>query len=94
MSTGHIKNASGTVATGGTAQDALPVDAGRQYLLIQNPKAAAETLYVDFGLNAAAATAIGLEPGESLKFENKFVPTDRVSVNAATSAHAFVLKWA
>lgn len=90
---GRLINASGTIAAGATAQDAL-AEAARQYLLIQNPIGAAETLFVDIGTTAAPATAIGLAAGERLVFENSFCPSQRVSVYATTIAHAYVCKWA
>lgn len=94
MSTGHMYDASGTIATGGTAQELLPAKPGRRYLMVQNPIAAAETLRVNCDATATTTNSYELAPGGVLEFtENDFVPTSAVSILAATSAHAFIAKW-
>lgn len=88
-----VYDKSGTIATGGTAQDAVAADTGRQYLLIQNIDAA-EDLWVNFGTNAVSASAgsILVPAKSSLVFEHVACPTGRVSVVAATTGHKFTIK--
>ncbi len=83
-----------TVTTGGTFQSALASNASRKGCLIQNPIAATETLFVFFGPNGSAATnaSIGLAPGASISCNaGPNVLTDNVSVEGATTGHAFVV---
>jgi hypothetical protein len=89
----NVRDASGTVTTGG-ASNVLLVAAQRQYLFIQNPITGAETLFVDFGIDAAPGTAYELAPGGTLCFEDGGVPGQSVNVRAATTAHAVICKWA
>lgn len=88
-------DASGTVATGGTAQDALAANKGRVYLFIQNLDAA-EDLWVNIGATAAVATpgSLLIVAKGSLVYEAEVCVTGRVSVIAATTAHPFTLKHA
>lgn len=88
-----IADKSGTIAVGGTAQDAVGANTGRQYLLVQNLDGAAD-LWVNFGANAAVATAgsILLKAGGSITFEDRVVPSGRVSVVGATTGHKFTCK--
>ncbi len=87
---GLLTNRSGTVAAGGAAQQAAPANPERRYLLVQNPTASPDTLWVRFGATATAASpSIELPPGATLVFEAEFVPTDSVSVIAATPGTPF-----
>lgn len=86
---------SGSIAVGGTAQDAFAKNAGRQYLLIQNISATA--LWVDFNKNAVQdQPSIRLDAGASLELgsHSGVVPTGRVSVNNGTGGAKFVAKQA
>lgn len=87
---------SGAITTGGTSQTCYAGASGLIYILIQNPKTATETLFVNFG--AAASTtdgkSIGLEAGERLVFENGFIPGNSINVTGATTGHKFVCKAA
>jgi hypothetical protein len=87
-------NGSTTIATGGAFQSALASNAARKGCLIQNPLSATETLFVFFGANGSATTAksISLGPGAavSCSIGGLVVATDNVSVEAATTGHAFV----
>lgn len=89
----------GTIAVGGTAQNAMPVNNSRRYLLIQNPFTAAgqgiataENLYVRFegtaGINNG--TSFELAPGGSIEIASRIGPKEAVSVVAATTAHAYI----
>lgn len=88
-----IIDRSGSVTLGGTAQDAVAANAGRQYLLVQNIDATAD-LWVNFGADAAVNTAgsIQLKPAASIVFEDRITPSGRVSVVGATTGHKFTIK--
>lgn len=93
---GNFTDGSGSIAVGGTAQDALGANGGRNYLLLQN--LAAENLFVNFGVTAVLdQPSIRLQPGDVLEFgaqSSGMVPTGRISVIAATTGSKFVLKTA
>lgn len=91
---GNLKDASGTIAAGGATNQVALTAATRQYLLIHNPTTATEPLKVNFGAPATDAASIYLAAGGSLTFENSMVPSQDVYVAAATTAHAYVIKWA
>lgn len=90
---GNLRDASGTITAGGSSQLALAASQ-RQYLLIHNPTTAVEPLLVNFGVAAAATNSIHLAPGGTLTFETGLVAAQDVTVNAATTGHVFVIKWA
>lgn len=88
-----LADASGTVTTGGTSQQVLPVHPDRSYLFCQNPVGAAGTLFVNIG--AAASTTGGsyeLAPGGTMTFVVPFVPTNAVNVTSATTGARFICK--
>jgi len=91
---GKVYDRSGTIAVGGTAQDAVGVNEARKWLFVQNPADAAEVLYVNIGADASTAGKVSIElaAGGSLSLEGTFCPVDRVSVTAATLGHAFICK--
>lgn len=87
-----ITNRSGQISTGGTAQQAAATNASRNYLLIQNPSNAGESLWYSLDTIAVAASpAIELQPGQSYESTN-VVPTGAVSVIAATTGHKYTVK--
>ena len=88
-----LTDRSGTITTGGTAQDAAGFNSGRQYLLVQNIDAAAD-LWVNLGATAvvAGAGSILLKSGASIVFEDSVCATGRVSVIAAATAQKFTVK--
>ena len=88
---GLLTNYGGTITTGGTAQQVIAANPIRNYLLVQNPSAAPESLFVDFG-EVASTASIELVPGMTLTFESSFMTTQYVSMYAATTGHAFVIK--
>jgi DNA-directed RNA polymerase subunit RPC12/RpoP len=99
---GPLADASGTVATGGTAQTVLPKNTSltRRYILIVNQ--GTETLYVDFDQTATAAsiplkacTVAGDGSGGSLEYPGgggALVPNGPLSVLGATTGHAYTIK--
>lgn len=91
---GALTNRSGTIAVGGTSQQIMAANTSRRYLMVQNPIAASEPLFVNFGAVAsAAATSYELAAGQMIEFSSPgFIPTGTVNAVAATGAHAFVAK--
>ena len=93
---GVFTDGSGSVTTGGTAQDALGANGGRQYVFVQNLDDT-DGLWVAFGATAVADQCFYLAPGAALEFgagHTKVVPTGRVSVLGATTGNKFVVKAA
>lgn len=90
---GSITNRSLTLAVGGTAQDIMAANATRNYIFLQNPLAATESLWFDVGADAVVAgdNSIELVPGQSWEMVG-FVPTQRISVVAATTNHKIKAK--
>ena len=84
---------SGTITTGGVAQQVFAGRAGRAYLFCQNPIAATEPLLIN-APGAAGATngSYELAAGASLTFHGSFVPQGPVSAFAVTTGHRFVCK--
>lgn len=90
-SAGPLRNRSGTITTGGTAQELAPAAAYRRYLLIQNLSAG--DLWVDFGTDAVAASpSVKIPSGSVFVMEGSFVSADSVSIIGATTGQAFVAK--
>ena len=96
---GHLKNLSGQVTAGATAQMLEEAQSDRRYLLIQNLDAT-EVLGVQFGgaepKTVGAAGQILLNPapaagqaGGELEFDGSFCPTDRIWIIATTAGHVF-----
>lgn len=99
--TRDLVDRSGTITTGGTAQNAAAANPDRQYVMIQNvdPDAAAgEALWVNFGADAVvngAGSILLRAGGGSISFEGAraaICPAGRVSVIAATTGHKFTCK--
>lgn len=91
---GAFTDRSGTIATGGAAQQIAAANTSRKYLLIQNVDTT-EDLWVNFGVAAVAnQPSIRLSPYGSLVLEGAFVTTQYVSVIAATTSHPYTAKEA
>lgn len=90
---GTLGDKSGTITTGGTAQNAAAINTGRRYLFILNPPAATETLWVSIVgtavANGEATGSVALAPGQSFVWEGRLIPTNALSVVAATNGHKF-----
>lgn len=85
--------ASHSIVTGGVAQPAIAAFAIQQQGMIRNPNGASESLFVDIvntaGLtDGAGGTTVELKAGDKY-----IIPPiqNAVSVNAVTSAHAFIV---
>ena len=84
---------SGTITTGGTAQQVFAARSTRSYLFCQNPIAATEPLLINApGVAGATNGSYELAAGGSITFDNSFVPKGAVSAFAATTGHRFVCK--
>lgn len=90
---GALTDRSGTVTTGGTAQNAMVANASRKYLLLRNPLEETETLWFDLTATAVAASpSIRLDPGDTFVMEGSFVSTQALSIFAATTGHKWTAK--
>lgn len=90
---GPLINRSGTITVGGAAQALAVANTTRNYLLVVNPASNTASLWVDFGVDAVAASpSIEIRPGGALVFEASFIPTDAVSILAATTATPFIAR--
>ena len=84
--------ASSAITTGGTAQNAATAGSITHGCDLQNPTAATEPLYYNLAgaaTTAAAGTTFALTPGQP--YHCPFPTTQALSVNAATTGHAFSL---
>lgn len=91
---GELLNASGTITTGGTSQQALAAGSSRKYVLVQNPNDEAD-LWVDFGVAAVLdqPSILLLPRSGALVFENGLRPTQAIHVNSATTGAKFTIKY-
>lgn len=88
-----MKNASGTITTGGTAQTVLALDEKRRYLFFQN--ISDTVMYVNFDAVATSTgNSIKVDAGGWLEYEQNIIPWTAMSVLCATTGKAFVLKYA
>jgi hypothetical protein len=85
-------DASGTIATGGSFQQVFAANSSRVGCWIQNPATATEVLKVYFQQGTATlAKATDLSPGAGFNCQfGGAVVTGAISVEAATTTHAFV----
>lgn len=94
---GAFNDASGDLTAGGTSEEVLPQNQGRQYLFIQNVDDT-NPLWVDFGKAAVTdQPSICIPALDVLEFSiagTGVVPTASVNVIAATTGHPFVVKEA
>ncbi len=84
-------NRSGTITTGGTAQQMMAAAPLRRKLDILNPKTETEDLWISFTTTATASvtTSFYLEPGDRFIEAGEGCTTQAVSVLAATTGHAW-----
>lgn len=80
---------SGTIASGGTAQTAIALNASRKGWCIQNPPTATEVLYVRSGTTATTTTGVTLSAGQQACSLPGLIDTGLISVLGATTSHAF-----
>lgn len=90
--TGALTDRSGTITTGGTAQNAAAANASRRYLLVRNPLSAAQPLYFNLtGMATADSPSMRLDPGDTFVMEGLFVASNAVSVLGATTGNKFTV---
>jgi hypothetical protein len=90
---GALTDRSGTITTGGAAQQLAAANSNRNYFLIQNPSAATESLWFRFGTGAVVGEpSIELTPGNGFVMDGNYVETELISVIAATTGHTFTAK--
>lgn len=85
---GALTDRSGTITTGGVAQNAMAANTARKYARLKNPITATEDLYFSF-TGTASASSDSLPAGYEA-VSRSFVPTGALSIYAATTGHAFV----
>jgi len=84
-SSGALTNYSGTIATGGTAQDIVNAGALSKFFVITNNSASA--MYLAIGVTATILNGIYLPPYGGYEFP--FIPTAKLSLYCATTSAAF-----
>lgn len=96
---GALTDKSGTIASGGTAQQLAAANSNRRYLLIQNLSTG--VLWVSTTATAVvgqpsialkACTAANDGTGGVLVYEGSFIPTGAVSIIGATTSQAFAAR--
>ena len=88
---GTLTNHSGTITTGGTAQQVVAANANRNYLLLQNQSTG--DLWFDLGVDAVQSQpSLKLVAGDSVVWEDNYIPTSSVSIIGATTGQAFAAK--
>ena len=92
---GTFTDRSTTITAGGTAQVLMATNASRRAIIIENPTAETEIIYINFGSAGTAGTNnIELVPGGSLTLGVDGGPctTQAIYVNAATTSHKIIAK--
>lgn len=87
-----LTDRSGTIATGGTAQTLMAVNAQRNGMFFQNQSA--ENLFINW-TTAAVATgqpSYRVAPGDTLFLEDTMISTEAMSVIGASTGSAFCCK--
>ena len=90
MDKGKLRDVSGTITTGGTAQTVLAECVGRRFLMYQNVSDADQ--WINFsGAATAGAGSLKFAAGMGQTWET-FVPTGMMSIYGATTGKAFTVK--
>jgi len=93
LSLGAMNRASSTIATGGTSQQALAANPGRKVFCVEDPSAATEDLFLDFGQPASTTSGVSIDipPGSLFCMGGGAIYTGQITVNAVTTSHAFIV---
>lgn len=92
MQHGTLRDASGSITAGGTAQTVLE-PATRRYLLFQN--VSDETMWLNFGGTATAGSgSLKVVAGAAFVFEDGFATSQSLSVLGTTTGKEFTCKEA
>ena len=86
-------NGSGSITTGGTAQNALSANSGRKYLFIQNVSTG-DLWFSSIATAVQDQPSIRLRPGDSYENPPHFCPTGAISVIGATTGQKFTAREA
>jgi len=90
---GTLTDRSGTITTGGTAQQLAPVNVTRRYLFVENVGTA--ILWINFTTTAVQSQpSIEIPAGYSFVMEDGFVSTELISIIGPTTGQAFTAKEA
>lgn len=90
-----VTNRSGAIATGGVSEEAAAANTSRTWLYLQNPSTETEPLFIGFGETADTdGSDIELAAGQIFVMSGEAAPTTTINVNAATTAHKFIVKEA
>ncbi len=90
-SSGTLTNRSGSITTGGTAQQLMAANSSRKYLFVQNISSG--DLWINFTTTAVQdQPSLKLASGASFFMEGTFVSTELISIIGATTGQKFVAK--
>lgn len=89
---GTMTDRSGTITTGGTAQQVMAASANRRYLFFQNVSEI--DLWINYGATNAVANqpSIKVGPDGSMVLEGSSISGERVSVFGTTTGAAYTAK--
>lgn len=89
---GSLQNYSGSILSSGVSQPLLEGNLYWNYIFIQNPSTAIESLYINYNADASANDdSMELLPGQYLYFKTPGFITDQdINIFAATAGHKFV----
>jgi hypothetical protein len=90
---GSLTDRSGSITTGGTAQQLAAANSSRSYFILQNISTG--DLWFNFGVAAVAdQPSFKLAAGQSFAMEGSFISTQLISIIGATTGQKFVAKEA
>lgn len=90
---GNLTDRSGTITTGGTAQEVAAALATRKYFFFQNHSDT--VMWINFGTTAVAdQPSIQVPVGSTFTMQDSFVSTQSISVICATTGKKFTAKEA
>lgn len=90
---GTYSDFSGTTAAPATSQTAIPANANRLGIVIQNPGTNIESLYVNFTDPAAPGNSIEIAPGQIFPPNGSpYVTTEEITIYTVSGAIAYIAK--
>lgn len=89
---GSLQKYSSSIAVGGKSQKLLSASLNWNYIFIQNPSTATESLFVEYGIDATIDdTCEELMPGQFLYFKTPgFITEQQINIIATTAGHKFI----
>jgi hypothetical protein len=88
-----LADRSGTIATGGTAQQACPANPGRRFLLVANPDETRAFWFASGAVASIGAGSVQVGPGGAFVFD-KVVPSGALSIYGAAAGQPFTVQEA